>query len=516
VRKDGSHIWVDLRGTLIDARTGDSLWMSIDITERRQTDQKLRTFSRIVEQAPMSIVITDLMGTIEYANPWTSTVIGYGLEELIGQNPRVLKSGQTPPEVYADLWQTLGAGQVWRGEFLNRKKSGEVLVEQAVVAPVLADDEHITHYVALKEDITLRKQAAQALESIEWRFRRAIEEAPLPIMIHAQDGTVLSISRTWSELSGYSLQDIPSIADWTERAYGGRMQTVRKYIGTLYEKSERVHEGEYIIRCRDGSERIWDFSSVGLGTMPDGRRIVSSMALDVTQRKHQEQALQDSLNDKVALLNEVHHRVKNNLQVITSLLRLEARRSTLPETQSVLKDMQGRIHSMALLHESLYRSGIFASVDLGSYIKQIATQAFRAQASGAARLELNLASLQVNMDLATPCGLLVNELVSNCLKHAFPEGRRGEVRIELEAVPWADLPHVADAPDLAAPNYASALWRLRVSDTGVGLPADFETRRSQSLGLQLVGDLTRQLDATLEIGAGPGAQFTMTFRQPVL
>ena len=159
--------------------------------------------------------------------------------------------------------------------------------------------------------------------------------------------------------------------------------------------------------------------------------------------------------------------------------------------------MQGRIRSMALLHESLYRSGTFAGVDLAGYLKQLVTKAFRAQttAPGTIQLQLDLASVHVEMDQAVPCGLLVNELLSNALKHGFPAGHPGTLRVDLQPV--------AGGPS----------WRLSVSDTGVGLPADFEARRAQSLGLQLVADLAGQLRGTLEIGpvpTGPGARFAVT------
>ena len=374
LKLDGTVIDVEVTGIVIkyDGRSATQVAMH-DITARKLAEDQLRTLSNIVEQASISILITDLDGNIKYANPWITKATGYHAEEIRGQNPRFFKTDQTPLEVYQDLWQTLRAGGVWRGEFDNRKKNGDLFVEQAVIAPVLDDAGRTTHYVALKED--------------------------------------------------------------------------------------------------------------------------------VTERKRTEHALQTSLQEKVALLNEVHHRVKNNLQVITSLLRLEAGRSSQPDTKSVLTDMQGRIRSMALLHESLYRTGTFASVDLGAYLKQLASQAFRAQSSGAVRLELELATVQVSMDQAMPCGLLVNELISNCLKHGFPEGHSGEIRIELHV-----MTTVAPATEGRA-----AQWLLRVSDTGVGLPADFKARRHQSLGLQLVADLVHQIGGTLDIGSAPGAVFTVVF-----
>jgi PAS domain S-box-containing protein len=228
-----------------------------------------------------------------------------------------------------------------------------------------------------------------------------------------------------------------------------------------------------------------------------------ALSRDITERKHAEDALFQSLEEKQALLQEVHHRVKNNLQVITSLLRLETRRSAAEDTKTVLRDMQGRIHSMALLHKSLYRSGTFTSVDLGNYLRQLATQAFQAQAthSGAVQLALNLGSVQASMDQAIPCGLMVNELISNCLKHGFPAGVTGNVHIELQPLDTAQQ------------------WRLRVADNGVGLPENFEDKRKASLGLQLVADLAHQLrgELTIEPNRDRGVAFSVTFqshRQP--
>jgi two-component sensor histidine kinase len=213
-------------------------------------------------------------------------------------------------------------------------------------------------------------------------------------------------------------------------------------------------------------------------------------------------ALNASLEDRDALLKEVHHRVKNNLQVITSLLRLEASRSAVADTKEVLGYMRGRIRTMAQLHESLYRSGTFASVDLGAYLGQVATQAFKTQEMhcDSVRLTLNMVSVKAGMDQATAAGLLLNELISNCLKHGFPEGQTGEVSVELLPAPYQDTP-----PD--------GRWCLRVKDTGVGLPPNVEDKRKASLGLQLVIDLSNQLGGTLVIDSvsGQGARFSVVF-----
>lgn len=171
------------------------------------------------------------------------------------------------------------------------------------------------------------------------------------------------------------------------------------------------------------------------------------------------------------------------------------------DTKSVLGDMKGRVHAMAQLHEWLYRSGTLASIDLGSYLGRLATQVFQTQGvnGGLVRLNLDMGSVQVGMDQATVGGLLLNELITNCIKHGFPEGRSGEVSVTLQPA--------------ALGQESDAKWCLSVSDTGIGLSADFEESRKTSLGMQLVGDLTIQLGGTLAIDSMPdkGVKFSVVF-----
>jgi len=209
--------------------------------------------------------------------------------------------------------------------------------------------------------------------------------------------------------------------------------------------------------------------------------------------------LQDKLVEKESLLKEIHHRVKNNLQVIISLLRLQAGKIESPVAKAALNATQDRVRSMALIHEHLYRSENLAAVDMASYIKHLCQQLFHALAAtpDTLHLRLELASVSLGIDQAVPCGLLVNELVTNAFKHAFPAGRGGEVRVELQ------------------PLKDGQGWRLRVADDGVGLPPGFDEQSRNSLGLKLIADLAGQLGGQLEIGAGPGAVFTVEFQKRI-
>jgi len=216
---------------------------------------------------------------------------------------------------------------------------------------------------------------------------------------------------------------------------------------------------------------------------------LGGVATDVTDYKNALDALRQSLGEKESLLKEIHHRVKNNLQIVSSLLRLQSGRVTSPGTRAALLDMEGRIHSMALIHEHLYRSDNLAAVDLATYFRQLCNHLLRTLVltPGSVQLHLDLSHVLLEIDQAIPCGLLVNELVSNALKHAFPDGRSGEL--------WVLLEKLADGTG----------WHLRVADNGVGLPPDLDLQHISTLGLKLVSDLSRQLGAQLSFGSSPGA-----------
>jgi two-component sensor histidine kinase len=203
-----------------------------------------------------------------------------------------------------------------------------------------------------------------------------------------------------------------------------------------------------------------------------------------------------SLEEKDALLKEVHHRVKNNLQLISSLLNLQAARITDPGVAELFSDSRNRVRSIALVHENLYRAGDFSMIPMAGHIESLCADLSRAYDSVSQRMELTtqVSDLRLDMNQAITCGLIINELVSNALKHGFPDGRAGRVRVELR--PLGGRRHV-----------------LRVSDNGIGLPRDLDFSRVNTLGLQLVHDLAAQLRGELSVSREPETTFTITFQE---
>jgi two-component sensor histidine kinase/PAS domain-containing protein len=218
---------------------------------------------------------------------------------------------------------------------------------------------------------------------------------------------------------------------------------------------------------------------------------------DITIRKQMEESLRQSLHEKQILLQEIHHRVKNNLQVVASLLGLQARGISDPELRILFKESQNRVRSMALIHEKLYRSETLADVDLNSYIQDLVAELvdFHRLDKEKVTLNVEIKGVSLPLNLAISCALILHELVSNSLKHAFPRDRSGTIHVILN-------------------NTADGEAMLNVSDDGVGLPAEVDIENTTSLGLKVVNLLVKQIDGTLEVKNHNGTTFTIRF--PVL
>jgi predicted ATPase/two-component sensor histidine kinase/GAF domain-containing protein len=225
-----------------------------------------------------------------------------------------------------------------------------------------------------------------------------------------------------------------------------------------------------------------------------GNVILVGTAMDVTERKRMDAGLQSSLQEKDALLKEVHHRVKNNLQLISSMLNLQASRSKESAEAERFAESRNRVRSMALVHENLYRTGDFANVSMVSHIKALCTQLVRAYRMSDQSVDVvtEIDSIELDLDQAVSVGLIINELVSNALKHAFPNGQAGLVQVSLK-------------------RSEGDRCILSVRDTGTGLPPGFDVGRAETLGLQLVHDLTQQLRGTITIKTEVGAAFIVVF-----
>lgn len=339
-------------------------------------------------------------------------------------------------------------------------------------------------------------------------FRLAVEAAPTGMLMVDGEGSIVLVNAHIETLFGYTRVELlgkPLEMLLPER-FRGRHPAFRS--GFMQESAPRpmgVGRDLYGLR-KDGTEiRI----EIGLNPLTmAGRPYVLSSVADVTERaradaerqlllerlKGLNHELTRALHEREVLLQEVHHRVKNNLQVISSLLSLQVRKLGGGVGTEALEECRARVRAIGLIHERLYQSKDYAAVDFTSYVRGLATIIFDTMEVSPAtvKLALELEDVSLGVDRAIPCSLLVNELLTNALKHGFPDGRRGTVTVELGRLENSRI-------------------RLRIADDGVGGGAREQASNVGSLGLTLVHTLARQLEASVEVDDTNGTAFTFTF-----
>ena len=313
---------------------------------------------------------------------------------------------------------------------------------------------------------------------------RVIESMEDGMMIVDIIGTALYVNTAAAQMFGID----------ASRATGRRAQEIWPEWPEVMAALESGAEfGREIVVDRDDSHQIYDITCSSLTDKRD--RIASHVIVfrNITDRKLSEDLIRASLRDKEMLLKEIHHRVKNNLQVVSSLLYLQSRKVHDDGVLEMFQESQHRVRSMALVHERLYRTEDLAWIDFGAYIHDLTDYLFQVYKTEdkSIRLKTHFASLPLNIDAAIPCGLIVNELVSNALKHAFPNGKPGEINIELY-------------------EGEDGQFSLSVSDNGIGFPEDVDFRNTTSLGLQLVNTLADQIEGSVELDGKDGTSFVIT------
>ncbi len=378
IKKDRTTAWLRDEMRLVRAGPGggtasagndEIVGTLTDITEKKRSEAEIRLTSTALEAAGDAIVITDRDGMIEWANQAFQSLTGYSIAEALGKNPRALiKSGSQDPRVYRQLWDTIISWKSWQGELTNKRKSGELYIEEMTITPVKNADGKIEHFIAIKRDISEKKRVFALLEL--------------------------------------------------------------------------------------------------------------------------------SLREKEALLREVHHRVKNNMQIITSLLNLSSEDIKDREACRIVEELHRRIETMSIVHDQFYRAGDLSRIDFSLYLRQLADSLVKETDSekSAAQLRYRLEPVFLTLEAAIPAGLIVSELVSNALK--FPD-------------PPSDSPL---SITLALKRDIDGNVALEVRDNGQGYPEGFIASAAPSLGMRLILILASQLKGTVSFSNDRGAVAALHFK----
>lgn len=344
-----------------------------------------------------------------------------------------------------------------------------------------------------------RHRLTTELRDSERRFRALIEHGADSVAVIDADNKIKYLSPAVTAVEGYSPEELLG-QNGVENTHPDDLPMVQKIVQQLLANPGKSVPVLWRRRHKDGRWLWLEGVVTNLLGDPAVRGIVTNYR-DITERKQAEAQLSASLKEKEVMLKEIHHRVKNNLQVITSLLNLQSKQISDPKVRDVFQESQQRVRAMALIHEELYRASNLAKIEMASYVRNLTTYLFQSYhgESQMVNMVINDGQVMLDIDHAIPCGLIINELVTNSLKYAFPRGTAmadGETTAEIRI----DMRELEDNRIL-----------LRVSDNGSGLPAGLEFHNSATLGLQLVNTLTEQLRGNIELRNHKGTEFTITF-----
>lgn len=491
--KDGSIIWITENTHLVQGGEGNASYYEgtiQDITQRKRAEESLRAsedkFSKAFRISPDAINISRLSdGVFLEANEGFARLTGYAAEEVIGKSSFDIHmwADESDRDKLIAALQQQGFANNLEAHFRLRDGSIRVGLMSARLIEVGGEP----CILSMTRDLTERVLAEREIIMLAQSLRSVGESVSITDM----NDRLLFVNRAFVELYGYAENELIGHTIDIVRSPHDHKEMVEKILPSSLTGG---WQGEVINRKKDGTE-FPVFLSTSLVRDKQGEPLaLIGVARDITEARKVRDQINASLKEKEILLKEIHHRVKNNLQVISSLLNLQLASVRDPYDVALFQESQNRIRSMAIIHEKLYQSDDLSHVDFGSYIGTLTSSLFRSYDVSDIGFQIDVESIRLSIDAAIPCGLILNELVSNALKHAFPDGRRGYVSIAMH-------------------REEGHFCRLVVADDGIGFPAGIDFRKTPSLGLELVNTLVNQLNGSIELTSGNGSKFTIRFPQ---
>ncbi|PZV12024.1 MAG: hypothetical protein DCF22_13265 [Leptolyngbya sp.] len=494
-RKDGTEFPAE--ASISKLQLGDEVIFTAflrDITERKQAELAMSRLAAIVESSGDAIIGKSLEGMITSWNRGAERLFGYTAAEVIDRPVAQL----FPPNHADELAQVLE--QIKQGEFVQSyetvrvRKDGQHVDIAATISPIKDATGRVIGAAKIARDITERKQAENQLRDLSNRLMLALKSGAIGIW----EWNVTTNSLTWDnrmyEFYGTTPDQFTHAYDaWTSRLHPDDRPFVEAAIHQALD-GEKDYEPEFRVIHPDGTVHyLKAYARVERNPAGIPHRMIG-INYDITELKQTAAQIEASLKEKEVLLKEIHHRVKNNLGVVDGLLQMQARRSHNPEVIETLKESHNRIASIALVHEKLYSSDDLAKINIAHYIADLTAHLFDSYNIHANQIKLvsHISDISLAIDTAIPCGLIINELVSNALKYAFSNRQAGEIQVMLDEQPDQSL-------------------CLIVRDNGVGLPEDFDPKQATTLGLSLIQGLVKQLRGTWAIHGQSGTTVTITF-----
>jgi PAS domain S-box-containing protein len=502
--KQGNWHWLASRETVFSRNSAgvpkQMVGTAADITQRKQTEERLRLSERAIASSTNSIVITDARladRPIVSVNPAFERITGYTAAEVIGKNCRFLQQGDRDQPELTVLRQAIAAETSCTVILRNYRKDGTLFWNELSVSPIYDEQGQLTHFLGIQNDITEARQAELARRIAQERLQYLLSSSPGILYSYQMFGDFRAtfISDNTEKLLGYTQAEMQQPGFWASHIHPDDAPAISTQSNQkLLANNQNAHE--YRFQHKDG-HYLWIYDQLSLVRDENNNPLEAiGYWIDISDRKRVEQQLVTSLQEKELLLKEIHHRVKNNLLVVSNILEFQADYTSEPEIIKILEDSQHRIYSMALIHEKLYRSTDLARINFDEYLESLVDNLAQSYTSDNQNIKilLNIEPLSLNVETAQPCGLIVNELISNAFKHAFPNQRVGVIALNLSRQETGEI-------------------KLEIADDGIGLPANLDLHNVESLGLELIVTLAQQLESTLELNRDRGTCFKLTFSE---
>ena len=488
-------LWLILLKRQVNVKTKE---LQKELFERKKIEEALceseSIFSTIFKKYPNPMSINTADGRYVDANEYFEEYTGFSKEEVIGKTTIELGIFDNAEARKKYLKKLLEKNEISNFELnlYTKDKRRVTGLTSSVIVKMKGENFIFT----VLNDITERKNLEQALLENEEKFRMMFDDSPLGIFQTSMDERIIYVNNSFAQILGYD-----SVNE-TKRALNFNLSSIYVESGKrklIIEEINNSNDGRHVeelqLYKKDKNVVIVLASFTKVYDEINNIYMLEGYIEDITERKTNEIKLKESLHEKEILLKEIHHRVKNNLQIISSLLNLQQNYLKNKEDVRIFQDSQNRVKSMAIIHEKLYESKDLSKVDLRDYINSLTHYLYLSYGVeyGRIKLVLDIDEIYFEIEKSISFGILINELISNCLKHAFPDGRKGTIMISLKK----------DGNKL----------EFIIKDDGKGLPGNFDISEINSLGLKLINNLTMQLNGFMEIDTVEGTAFKITFNE---
>ncbi|MFN1833745.1 PAS domain S-box protein [Balneola sp. MJW-20] len=495
IRKDGEIIYCEWYNSFLYDEKGEvvSIYsLTHDVTDRekamRNSQRSMKSYEDLFNSISDAIYLLDNKGKIIEANQGLKLTYGYDRSEVIGSHMRVLSApGKYDEKKFEEVKARAHARPVkYKG--WGKKKNGEVFPTDVLVN--IGNYFGNEAYIIIERDVSERMESDAALKHREGLFSRLFNSSPIGIALLNEHKEVEMINHGFEKIFGYTEEELKGLEldkvivpeqDWDD----------------ALQLSEAIQVTEVTSRRKRKDGTVVDVIIYAIPVIVEGKTVgIYGLYVDITDRIEAEKQVRKSLREKEVLLAEIHHRVKNNLAVITGLLELQSYNTNDENAQSILRDSQMRVNSIALVHEKLYQNEDLSQVSIAQYLKDLTHVVFRSMSDHSKDVDIDLDLDDINLPItqAIPCGLLVNEILTNSFKHAFIGREEGTIEIHFKDRDQDKL-------------------ELIISDDGVGLPSNGKTDMKASLGMNLIKTLSNQLKADYEILNDNGARFIFVFKK---